>query len=102
MTKDQAIVIIGALLDIDSLNITDKAKAQILEAIDTLIKLAKDNNTGVWRYKEITEHYDGGGSLLIRGYECSNCKGFTRKKTGIRDYCSLCGSKNVIEIAEEV
>ena len=102
MTKEQAIIILGALLDVNSLNTTDKAKAQILEAIETLIALAKDNNTGVWIYKEITEHFEGGGSLTVRGYECSTCKGFTRKKTGVKDYCSLCGSKNTLEIIEEV
>ena len=51
---------------------------------------------------ERTEHLDGGGSLLIRGYECSECKGFTRKKTGVKDFCALCGSKNTLKILEEV
>lgn len=102
MNREQAVIVLDTLLDVNSLNTTDKAKAQILEAIETLIALAKDNNTGVWRYKEITEHFEGGGSLTVRGYECSTCKGFTRKKTGVKDYCSLCGSKNTLEIIEEV
>lgn len=102
MNREQAVVVIGALLDVKSLNLTDKATTQITEAIETLIALARDSKNGFWIYKEVTEQLAGGGSLLLRGYECSICKGFTRKKTGVKDFCSLCGSKNVIKILEEV
>ena len=102
MTKEQATVILDTLLDVDSLNITDKAKAQISEAIETLKALARESKNGYWVATEHTEYFEGGGSILVRGYECSECKGFTRKKTGVKEYCSLCGSKNTLEIIEEV
>ena len=42
MNREQAVVVIGALLDVKSLNLTDKATTQITEAIETLIALARD------------------------------------------------------------
>lgn len=102
MLREQAVSVLDTLLDVNTLNISETDKAQVKEALETLKTLARDSKNGLWIYTERTEFLAGGGTLLLRGYECSNCKGFTRKKTGVKDYCNICGSKNVKEISEEV
>ena len=101
MTAQEAKIVINALLDVDGLELSERSKAQLKEALETVISLAKDTKQGLWIYKEITEQLNGGGSLLKRGYVCSNCNYFIRKKNGLQDYCAGCGSKNT-EKKEEV
>lgn len=100
MTITEAKTVVDTLLDINSLNLSNRFKAKLTRALNILKDNSKDTVNGFWIYTEHTEYFDGGGSIVVRGYECSNCRGFTRKKTGIKDYCSFCGSKN--KILEEV
>ena len=48
-------------------------------------------NTVEWKYKETEEILPFGGSLTKRGWVCSNCGFFRRKKFGISKFCEDCG-----------
>lgn len=44
-----------------------------------------------WIYKEYEEVLPFGGSLLKKGYICTHCGFFRRKRLGISAYCEACG-----------
>ena len=48
-------------------------------------------NNAEWVKTEKTEDLPFGGSLTIRGWTCSNCGFFRRKKHGISKFCEDCG-----------
>ena len=48
---------------------------------------------GVWNYTEYEEILPFGGSLLVKGYKCSACGFFRRKRHGMSNYCESCGAK---------
>ena len=54
---------------------------------------------GTWNYKEKSIKYDNGASILIRGFECSECGNFIHKKGGKKNFCDYCGAdmREVIE-----
>ena len=54
--------------------------------------LGVKSNQAEWIKKEKTEDLQFGGSLTIRGWVCSNCGFFRRKKHGISKFCEDCGS----------
>jgi len=50
-------------------------------------------NTANWEPIEYTENLSGGGELTVRGYKCSSCGFFRRKRHGMSKYCEDCGAK---------
>ena len=48
-------------------------------------------NQAEWMKTEKTEELPFGGSLTVRGWTCSNCGFFRRKKHGISKFCEDCG-----------
>ena len=49
-------------------------------------------NKGEWIYKERRQYFDGGGSILVRGYECPFCGNFINRKCGKQKFCHECGA----------
>ena len=49
-------------------------------------------NTAEWKKIERTEVLPFGGSLTVRGWICTNCDFFRRKKHGTSKFCEDCGS----------
>ena len=47
---------------------------------------------GRWINKEKQFKYDNGASLLIKGYECSECGNFIHRKSGKKNFCDYCGA----------
>ena len=47
---------------------------------------------GEWIYKEYKQYFDGGGSILVRGYECPFCGNFINRKCGKQKFCHECGA----------
>ena len=54
-------------------------------------KLA-DKPKGEWVDSNYTEYLNGGGSLLIKGWRCTKCGFFRRKKYGLSKFCEDCGA----------
>lgn len=50
-------------------------------------------NIAQWQYTEKTEELQFGGTLTIRGWTCSHCGFFRRKKRGMSKFCEDCGYK---------
>ena len=48
-------------------------------------------NSAEWKYMEIEETLPGGGSLTKKGWVCTNCGFFRRKKLGMSNFCECCG-----------
>ena len=48
---------------------------------------------GVWNYTEFEEGLPLGGTLLVRGYKCSACGFFRRKRYGMSNFCEECGAR---------
>ena len=49
------------------------------------------HNQAEWKYTETEETLPFGGSLTKRGWICSNCGFFRRKKSGMSKFCEDCG-----------
>ena len=64
-----------------------------LDAINYAIEKIKGRKTGTWNYTEYSQKFEGGGSLLMRGWVCSECGCFIRKKHGTTKYCHECGTE---------
>ena len=45
-----------------------------------------------WVPHEYSRKFEGGGSILVRGYKCSACGFFRHKKNGTSPYCENCGA----------
>lgn len=50
-------------------------------------------NVAEWKKTEKTEELPFGGSLTIRGWTCTHCGFFRRKKSGMSKFCEDCGYK---------
>ena len=57
--------------------------------------------TAEWLEANYTEYFNGGGSLLVKGYRCSNCGFFRRKKAGKSEFCEKCGRRMIEKEAEK-
>lgn len=67
--------------------------AKEVEAIEAGIEaLSKKNPKGRWIYAEFSHKFQGGGSILMRGYNCPFCGNFINKKNGKKKYCDECGA----------
>ncbi len=51
----------------------------------------EEYNSASWNYTELHEYLAGGGEIVKRGWECSNCGFFRRKKYGKSRFCECCG-----------
>ena len=49
-------------------------------------------DTAEWKYTETEETLPFGGSLTKRGWICTHCGFFRRKKNGMSKFCEDCGS----------
>lgn len=49
------------------------------------------SDSAEWKKTEKTEDLMYGGSLTIRGWTCTHCGFFRRKKSGMSKYCEECG-----------
>ena len=69
--------------------------------VDTtaLRQLLGNLTTGTWIYTEESRYLPGGGELTVRGYKCSNCGYFRRKRHGQSKFCEDCGA--VMEVNNE-
>lgn len=47
---------------------------------------------GEWIYAEFSHKFDGGGSILMRGYNCPFCGNFINRKSGKKNFCDECGA----------
>lgn len=52
-----------------------------------------ERNKGAWLYHEESKKFDGGGSVLLRGYKCPFCGNFVNRKSGIQKFCHECGAE---------
>lgn len=48
---------------------------------------------GEWKYLETTENLPYGGRLTKRGWVCSYCGFFRRKKSEMSKFCESCGAE---------
>lgn len=60
-----------------------------------------ERNTGAWLIHEERKTFDGGGSVLLRGYKCPFCGNFVNRKSGLHKFCHECGA-DLRETSEEV
>jgi hypothetical protein len=59
----------------------------------SILKQVLTPRMGVWNYTEFEEVLPFGGSLLVRGYKCSECGFFRRKRHGMSKFCEDCGAR---------
>lgn len=70
-------------------------KTQIKNETDVraLLAMLNPQKTASWIYCEESRFLAGGGELTVRGFKCSHCGFFRRKKNGKSKFCEDCGFK---------
>ena len=59
----------------------------------SLLKGLLAREEGEWLPVEKTEVLPYGGELIIRGFACSKCGFFRRKRFGMSKFCEDCGTR---------
>lgn len=59
----------------------------------SVLKQILNQPVAEWLPVEKTEVLPFGGELTVRGFACSNCGFFRRKRFGMSKFCEDCGSK---------
>lgn len=59
----------------------------------SVLKQILNQPVAEWLPVEKTEVLPFGGELTVRGFACSNCRFFRRKRFGKSKFCEECGSR---------
>ena len=72
-------------------------KTQIKNENDVraILELISSQRSAQWIESGNTRNLDGGGVLTVRGFRCSHCGFFRRKKNGMSKFCEDCGFKMI-------
>ena len=71
------------------------------DSIDMAVESLKMQEPAEWLEANYTSYLNGGGSLLVKGYRCSNCRFFRRKRFGKSEFCENCGRRMIEKEAKE-